>query len=466
MNLRHLRLFYTLPFAVFVVTMTGCDDDDVDDILDGSIIPDVTLSEEVIDVNEPLETVSVNGSKTLTLDVGVGSGAFHYPDDSIDEFYTITDRGPSIACDESAEVLGVENLCLDENGAVDENGKIFPMTNFTPTIYKFNINTGGLIGKKVGYNVIQTIKLLDQDENPISGLPNPLEATTTETPYNKNGNKLEFDPEGVDPEAIIRLSNGTFWIAEEYAPSLIHVAANGRILERVVPNGVGKDLAAANYRVIEALPNILTKRRLNRGIESLAVSPDEQFLYFIMQSPLANPNDDAYKNSRYVRLFKLSLHLGDLDSVVGEYVYIMDEPQTFTADNTTKQSDVKISEMVALDTDKLVILERVIRHTKLYRVSTLDDATNILGTEWDIEALEPSSPALETLSNLASIGIIALGKTQVFDSRREISDLDSQIEGLALLNSEYVAFINDNDFSKENTTTRITVAPIAKQLNQ
>jgi len=451
---------HNLLFGLLLATLAGCDSDDssLDEI---DRLSPVLLSEEVIDVNEFLETVSFMGTKTLSLDVGVGSGAFHFKDDNTDEFYTITDRGPNIACDESTQVLDIENFCLNDNGIRDEEGKIFPVPSLTPTIYKFDIDAGGVFGTKVGYEVIQTITLKDRDDNPISGLPNPLQVTTTENAYDKNGKKLDFDPEGVDTEAIVKLSNGTFWLAEEYGPSLIHVAANGRILERIVPAGVEADLATANYRIIGALPAILKKRQLNRGIESLAVSPDEDFLYFIMESPLANPA--AYQNSRYVRLFKVSLREFDLDSVVAEYVYVIDEPETFTADNTTKQSDVKISEMVALDTDKLIILERVTRHTKLYQLSKLEDATNILGTEWDDEAIVPS---LERLSDLTAQGIIPLEKKLVFDSRRDLSDLDSKIEGIALLDDQYLVFINDNDFGIKGAQTRIRLEKRVEQLNK
>ena len=464
------RFIYSLFVVVMMVSIAGCggDDDEGDDGIDGivdSIVSTVTLSEEQIEVQEKMESVSFKGGKTLDLVVGLGSGAFHSPNDPFDEFYTVTDRGPNIACEDSKTLIGIEKFCLD-HGSVDQNGKIFASPDFTPTIYKLNIDTGGAIGAKVGYHVQQAIKLMDRDDNPISGLINPLSEMLTEKGYDTQGKQQVYDPEGVDPEALVKLSNGTFWLAEEYAPSLLHVAANGRILERVVPVGLKKDLTKANYRIEERLPSILTKRQINRGIESLALSPDEQFLYFMLESPLANPDETAFQNSRYVRLFKVSLQQGDFSRMVSEHIYMIDEPETFLADDTSEQSDVKVSEMVALDIDKLIILERVFRHTKLYRISNLDDATNILGTEWDIQAVSTSSSALETLDNLAAIGIFPVGKSQVFDSRLEISDLDSQIEGLALLNNEYVVFINDNNFGIDGMKTRIRVAKIAQQLNQ
>ncbi len=460
----NLRPLYPLVCGVVIATVTGCDDDDVV----GGLISDVTLSEEEIEVNESIEnveSVSFKGGKTLTLDVGVGSGAFHFSEDSADEFFTITDRGPTISCAESAAVLGVTDFCMN-NGAVDSTGQIFAVPSFTPTIYKFNIDTGGIAGTKVGYEVIQTIKLLDLDDQPISGMPNLSTITTTENGYDNQGNLQGFDPEGVDPEALVRLPNQSFWVAEEYSPSLIYVNAKGRILGRFVPNGVENDLANANYRVTGSLPAILAKRQTNRGIESLAVSPDGQFLYFMMESPLANPDSAAFESSRYVRLFKISLQSGgELDSVVGEYVYELDKPDTFTGDNTSQQSDVKVSEMVALGTDKLVILERVTRHTKLYRILISADTTNILGTEWDTEATSQSL-SLETLPDLAAQGITPLSKTKVFDSLSEKADLMSNVEGMAVLNSDYVALINDNDFGVEGIKTSITILNIAEQLNK
>jgi len=446
--------------GIIAIHLTGCGDDD--DNTSDSLIDKLTLSEESIDVTESLSSVTFQGGNRLNLTVGVGSGAFHFSDDPSDEFYTVTDRGPNIACDESADIIGIADFCKNAAGIVDENGKIFPNPDFTPTIYKFNIDTSGALGVKVGYEVKETIPLRDRDNNPITGLPNPLVVMTTEAGYDSEGQLLTFDPEGVDTEAVIKLSNGTFWLAEEYAPSLIHVAANGRILERVVPEGVAGDLAEANYTVNGNLPGILKKRQLNRGIESLAVSPDEQYLYFIMQSPLANPTADTYNNSRYVRLFKISLQSGNMDSVVGEYIYELDLPDTFTADNSTKQSSVKVSEMVALALDELIILERITRHTKLYRVN-LNEATNILGSQWDAETTLPS---LEALTDLTAQSITPVTKTLVFNSPDDLSDLAFKIEGIALLSNEYAVLINDNDFNIANAQTVIRVVKIVDQLKQ
>lgn len=421
----------------------------------------LTSSEEVIEINEPFEPVTL-GSKKLALEASIGSGAFHDAKDPADEMYALTDRGPVIPCQQSGEILGIVNFCRN-SGQPDENGEIFAMPQFTPTIYKLNLDLGGVAGTKVGYTVTQFIKIRDRNGTPIYGTPNPLQRATIKNGYDTRGSRLDFNPDSLDPEALIRLSNGTFWLADEYAPSLVHVTADGKILERIVPAGLESDLAMANYRVLGNLPAILKKRVSGRGIEGLAVSPDERFLYFILQSPLANPDESAYKKSRQVRLFKVSLLNFDMDRMVGEYVYTLDKPEEFTADATSAQSDVTVSEMVVLNSGKLIIVERVMRQTRLYQVATLDTATNILGTEWDNE--NKSAPTLEQLTDLTAQGMTAVQKKLVIDSRRDISDLDFNIEGLALLDQQYVAFLNDNNYGMDGKKTNVRIKKLYQVLD-
>jgi hypothetical protein len=403
-----------------------------------------------INVKESLDTVTFDNGQNLSLDVGIGSGAFHHPYAPFDVIYTITDRGPNIPCDESADIIGIADFCVN-NGQVDEDGKIFPLPEFTPTIYSLRLKA-----ESSGYEVLQALELQDANGDPITGISN----FNAEVAYDTAGNPLPFDPEGLDTEALVRLNDGTFWLGEEYAPSLVHVAADGKIIKRVVPQGV--QLQGADYPVTGDLPAILQNRKLNRGIESVAVSPDQRYLYTIMQSPLANPDAAAYKASRHVRLLKMRLENGDIAEVVGEYVYVLDRPETFVADDpkNTSQNSVKVSEMLALNTDVLLILERISKDTKLYRIEGLEHATNILGTKWDQMS---TSPSLEQLSDLADIRPVH--KLLAFDSNKDLPGIASKIEGVALLNKDFVALVNDNDFGIEGAGTQIHIAPIYQQLH-
>ena len=269
-----------------------------------------------VDFERPLDVVSLPNGSELKFSDGVGSGAFHFPGDGKRVLYTASDRGVNIKCKDDEAVLGVD-VCAD--------GKIFPVPGFSPSIYQFEFSP------RRGWQVTRTVTLKDVDGHAISGLPNPLLVTDTELAFDLLGNPIALDPEGVDPEALIKLTDGSFWLSEEYGPSLLHVSATGEVIDRLVPVTVAADLMDANYSVLGTLPEILKKRKLNRGIESLAVSPDEQYLYFSMQSPLANPSATAYKKSRNVRVFKMERVSMN---VVGEWIYRLDTPETFISHRT------------------------------------------------------------------------------------------------------------------------------------
>ncbi len=395
-------------------------------------------------LTRPLDIVKfsdgINYNTTLRFSTGIGSGAYHYPGDDSHTVYTIGDRGVNIKCSDDVKIIGAD-ICA--------KGKIFPVTNYAPSIFKLHKQ-----GKK--WSLIDVIQIKDASGKPVTGLPNPYTSMATEMAYDIKGQTLKLDANGLDTEAMLRLSDGSFWVSEEYAPSLVHIAAGGEVIERLVPVGIEDELQAANYPVVGALPDILSKRKLNRGIESIAVSPDEKYLYFMMQSPLANPNKAAYKKSRNVRLFKMDLQNKE---VIAEYVYVMDKPETFLADNTSKQSKVKVSEMDAYGTDKLIILERVSKTTKLFRVE-LDDASNILNTQWDNVV---TSPSLEQVAELSSIEITPLEKELALDSAVDLpGQLPSKVEGIAILNKHTLFLINDNDFGIAGADTYLMNLKVGK----
>src|SRR5262249_18529159 len=154
---------------------------------------------------------------------GINLGGFsaltHLPGDPANVFYTLTDRGP--------------------NGSVTVNGVSqteFPLPTFTPRILKIEVD-GNTI------TLLQQIPLkLAQGTDPItgtqfiSGVSNiPL---LDEAPYDAAGNPLPYDPYGLDTEGIAYdVQTDTFWVSEEYRPSLVEVARDGTILRRLVPEG-------------------------------------------------------------------------------------------------------------------------------------------------------------------------------------------------------------------------------------
>jgi hypothetical protein len=166
--------------------------------------------ERISEVNIPLDTVRFVGTgydKTFNFQVGVGSGAFRHPADPKGVIYTVSDRGVNIGCGDDVELVGAD-ICA--------SGKIFPVPNFAPSIYRFEENKQ----KGKGWKLTQVIQLKDSRSMPISGLPNPFVNTDTEEALDASGAVMDFDPNGLDTESLVKLSDGTFWLGEEYGPGV------------------------------------------------------------------------------------------------------------------------------------------------------------------------------------------------------------------------------------------------------
>ena len=267
-----------------------------------------------------------DNGRMLNLSVGIGSGAFRHPDDPPNVIWTVGDRGPNLTCKDFRSAAQMELPACRET----KNARIFLTPSYAPSIYRVMLTDAGL------FRITDVITLKDRDGAPLNGMPNPLRNSTTETPLDGRGKPLDQDVHGIDAEAIIRLTDGTFWVSDENAPSIVHVSSDGRIITRHVPKGTEADFAGARYDVVGSLPAILAKRQLNRGIEALAVSRDERFLFFMLQSPLANPDTAAFRTSRNVRLFQIER---TSMQIVGEYVYELDDPKTFRRDPSSDQAD-------------------------------------------------------------------------------------------------------------------------------
>jgi hypothetical protein len=378
------------------------------------------------------------GGKTLNLTVGIGSAAWRGPNDPPNVIWTLGDRGPNIACSEMKGIAGIEFApCKGVR-----NGRVYPTPSYAPSIYRVMLLDDGT------FRVTDLITLKDRDGRPLSGMLNPLKTAATENAMDGSGKPLPRDVNGFDAEGIVRLADGSFWIGDENGPSIAHFSADGRMLTRHVPQGTEGEFAGARYDVNGTLPAILAKRAINRGIESMAISPDERFLYFIMQNPLANPDVKTYQQAKNTRLFKIERASM---KVVGEYVYTFDDPGSFRRDPSKRQNDPRISELMAIGLDRLVVLERTEQTTKLYEVA-LDGATNIAGTRWD-DAV--TSPSLEQTA-VADAKIMAVAKTLRLDTAN-VPDIVGKTEGMALLGDGSLLLINDDDFGIAGGRTQIVV---------
>ncbi|MFJ7071381.1 esterase-like activity of phytase family protein [Streptomyces sp. NPDC098781] len=342
------------------------------------------------------------------VDLG-GIGSDIYPAGRKGEFWTVTDRGP--------------------NGQIKVDGskrRTFPVPGFDPAIVKIRV-TGSTV------KVLDAMAITIASGKAVTGLSN--QQGRDEAPYTYDARTpLTYNPNGLDTEGIVRAADGSFWLVDEYGPSLVHVSARGKVLTRYVPKGLG--LTGADYPVVEALPSVLLHRKINRGFEGLAQLPGGD-LVMAVQSPLSLPDTDAGEASRTTRLLRFS---PKKKAITAEYAYRFDAVNVVDPgeDDT---SELKISSVVAVGGNRLLVEERTDKAARLQLVR-LDRAANILGSRWDDDT---TSPSLEQLDDPKTSGVPVLRKRLVVDLGT-VAGVPGKIEGVARVDHDTLALINDNDF--------------------
>ena len=350
-----------------------------------------------------------NGVKVFNGGFGSGMVPHPYWDG---HFYLMTDR------------------CLDFESTT-AGQLVFPVPKFAPQIGLFEVAGDSLRPVKI-------FDLKDAAGNPITGLPNPAgQGGTGETAIDLNGQALAADPNGLDPEGVVALKDGSFWISDEYGPHLLHVDANGRTIERINPFGTG-----AGGR---KLPKVFGRRRANRGMEGLAITPDQEILVGIMQSALDNPFEDRNNirsRSRVTRILTFDLASG----ATKQYVYLQEIP------------NLANSEIIALSNTEFHVLERdgnfpgnasaPAVYKRVYKIN-LNGATDVSDPA-DAEAGKlVNGKTLEqlTVEELTAAGIVAVSKTLVLDILAAVPGYaHDKPEGIALVKENLLAVVNDDDF--------------------
>lgn len=440
--LRAMIAGFALPFLV-AAAMPQASDKPTADLPPPAPAPLKPVATPIQIANLPLGVVTFPNGKAMNLTVAMGSAAFRQPGDAQGRIWLLTDRGPNIPCGDAKRLIGLES---DQVCGGDKNARIYPLPGFVPSLYAVDV------GSDMVARINVFVPLKGKSGKPISGRPNPAtNGAKAEQSFAIDGKALPPDPSGVDPEAFVRLSDGSFWVAEEFGPSLLDVSPEGTIRRRLVPSNAAADFKDADYEIVPTLPPIMRMRMPNRGFEGLAVSPDEKFLYVMMQSPLANPDVEAFNQSRNLRIWKFER---ETSRIVGQYLYQLDEPSAFRFDNDGRERvrhEVSASELVAVGPDRLLVLEKIEKTSRLFLV-TLDEA-NRVPAEFDLPEMSPSLELLDGEA-LALRGLVPLPKELVLDSDA-VTGLPAKIEGVAVMAPDELIVINDNDFGIDGVRTQM-----------
>ena len=394
----------------------------------GVALPYQILRNDLINGARPNTTMEIRNG-------GFGSDMVAHPTQPM-QFYAVTDRGPN------ADYVG-------ELGA----GKKFPVEDYVPRIGLFEIQPSG------GIRLLKTILLQRPDGTPINGLPNPSGlGATNEIPYRANGEVLRVNPDlpydpvtnpvkldqyGLDSEGLVAMKDGTFWVSDEYGPHIVHYDATGKEIGRINPFG-------SDSRTQINLPAEFAKRRANRGMEGLTITPDEKTLVGIMQSTMSLPTGSVNKQT-ITRIVTIELTTGK----IGQYLYRQE-----IAENSN-------SAIVALDNHSFLVLERDGKFYKddanamkhVYKIdlrqgTNLEAVTETATLKQDpLLGLTVSGKTLEQVTldsgweGLAALNIRPVSKTLVVDMVAQVNYPHDKMEGLWLMSNHRLGVINDDDFA-------------------
>jgi hypothetical protein len=356
------------------------------------------------------------------------------------KFITHTDRGP--------------------NGEPTGSIRPFLLPEFTPQVVRFELNQSS--GK---ITITEQIQLKDAQGELLTGLPNTAIASGTgNTPYNDEipvdllGNRLPLDPLGADLEGIVVAEDGSFWMVDEYRPAIYHFDADGTLIERFVPQGTA---AAAGQPVgtfgTEALPAILAQRRQNRGFEAVAYQDGK--LYAFVQSPLRNPTNLSNNTLNGLQNIRI-VEFDPATETTRQFLYVLDNPPATSSEDTRAD---KIGDAVAIGNGQFLVIERdddaidsdpiETIQKKVYRFS-LENATEISSLSGSINLPDGVTKTVDqmTVQELASIGVTPIQKALHVDLAKAGYNTVEKVEGLALVDANTIAVINDNDFQVAGIT--------------
>ena len=406
----------------------------------GSELPYSVLRDDLIDAKTNQAFEIRNG--------GFGSAMTAHPS-KMNQFYALTDRGPNA------------NYTGDYG-----KGKSFPVASYTPRIGLFEVANDGTI------SLVESILLKRPSGSLISGLPNTSAlGGTGETPYHSNGqpvlvndgqaydkttNPIKLDNYGLDGEGLVALKDGTFWVSDEYGPHIVHFDANGVEIGRI--NSFKND-----ERTTFHLPAVYQHRRANRGMEGLAVTPDETTLVGIMQSTMANPNKAAQK-SDITRIVTVNLNSGETE----QYLYRQEKAENANSEIST----LTANKFLVIERDGSFLLGGPAKanpnaQKQVYRIDlTTGTPLSKIASSSSVNRDESHGLMIEGLTleqyvvkngwdALAQKGIQPVDKTLVIDMVEEVAYPHDKMEGLWIIDEHHLGVLNDDDFATWSTKGKL-----------
>lgn len=379
------------------------------------------------------------------------------------EFWGITDRGPN---------GDSPNAPRPDNGAIVTT-KMFPAPSFSPSIGVITLGKDGAV-----ISALNPLK--NADGSAVTGRPLPFGAvgSSAEVPLSDtlkyDGSKGAFDANGLDSETLVYDdANKVFWTSDEYGPFIVKIdAATFKIIKRYAPGTTAG-----------SLPDVLRNRRANRGMEGLAMDVAGGKLHGFLQSPI-DPVDNAGKSIEVVDSADLDQDGKNTDKVkVRDFAqfarWIEFDPKTETSKlyayplsyplaakgekwDRNRTGSAKLGDLVSLGNGKFIVVEQGADANGAVRNFLM--LVEVPATATDIAAigieLEKNSIDGVTTSAVSWANVVKLKKTVLLDLNAAGWKAE-KAEGLAIVDGNTLALINDNDFGLKTVLADAKGKPVA-----
>lgn len=346
--------------------------------------------------------------KGQTIHLGGFSGLVYIdsnPNGSEHRFLTITDRGPN------ADLLKMHDK--------KEYHRPFLIPKFNPTLVYLTAST-----KDHSLKVTKRISLKGPNGSLLTGLPptKPDVHGSFEIPVDPTtGNALKEDILGLDTECVAIAKDGSFWVGEEYRPAILKFSKAGILQEMYVPVGYFsetdltdlKKRFGTNTFVRQFLPKELTYRRVNRGFEGLTIKDDK--IIATLQSPVERP-DAKETFTRWI---------------------VLDPSKIMITELRYQTSDIKENRIGDLSArgEQIYVIEQ-----------NGKTGPNSMHSIYAVAAERVLTGAVSTFGGEKSAAPQPMPKALVVDMVASGVHEFEKVEGIALLDENRIATINDNDF--------------------
>ena len=358
-------------------------------------------------------------------------------------------------------------------------------TNYTPRTHRLDVSflpapNGASNQIQLGISLADTTKLTESNGAFLTSLD---PATTTAGLGTRPGfpvlPQASTGRLSIDPEGLVLLPDGSFFICDEYGPYLYRFSAAGVLLgairppEALIPKRGGRDSFSADNPAPgqpSASPSEpTTGRENNQGLEGLSASPDGRTLYALMQS--ATRQDGGAGGSslrRYTRLLAYDIANPAAATLKGEWIL----PLPLYTQNSVQQV-ASVGDLTVLNSRQFLVLARdgngrgSATPASLYRavlVYDLTGATNIAGTAFDTVGtpVAPNGVLATSVTPATSAVLLDLNDASQLvkfglnnSSTDNANTLSEKWESLAIAPAldpaapdDFFVFVgNDNDFS-------------------